>query len=109
MITKPVLRLMLSTRLPDQVWRRYGRLWLDSPHKNYVLTHRGELAELIGGRDSHVVRLGLLDRRSLAQVIADPAQLRRHFETLISTAMTESFLRNRVSSEEGSDVPFTAG
>ncbi|WP_157252984.1 asparagine synthase-related protein [Nonomuraea typhae] len=108
MITKPVLRLMLSTRLPERVWRRYGRLWLDSPHKNYVLTHRKELAGLLGP-DSHVARLGLIDQRGLAQVIADPAQLRRHSEALISTAMTELFLRSRARAKEGRSVPVTAG
>lgn len=94
MITKPVLRLILSTRLPERIWRRYGRLWLDSPHKNYVLAHREVFADLIGRPDSHLVRMGVVDPRRLTEVLSEPMLLRRNAEPLINAAMTELFLRS---------------
>ncbi|MCX4669072.1 asparagine synthase-related protein [Streptomyces sp. NBC_01381] len=93
LITKPVLRLLLSTRLPERIWRRYGRLWLDSPHKNYALNHGQVLADLIGRPDAHLIRMGIVDPRQLARVLAEPASLRRNAEQLICAAMTELFLR----------------
>jgi asparagine synthase (glutamine-hydrolysing) len=95
MISKPVLRLILSTRLPATIWRRYGRLWLDNPHKNYVLAHPQVFAELIGKPDSHLVQMGVVDPQRLAHVLAEPLDLRRHADTLICAAMTELFLRSR--------------
>ncbi|MET9414924.1 asparagine synthase-related protein [Streptomyces klenkii] len=94
LITKPVLRLMLSGRFPDTVWRRHGRLWLGSPHKDYVLRHPHVFAGLLGGPDAHLVRLGVVDPRRLAHVLAEPARLRLNAESLIGTAMTELFLRS---------------
>lgn len=95
MISKPVLRLILSTRLPPTIWRRYGRLWLDNPHKNYVLNNAHIFAELIGSPDSYLVQMGVVDPRRLANVLAEPLHLRRHADTLICAAMTELFLRSR--------------
>ncbi|MFE5870275.1 asparagine synthase-related protein [Streptomyces roseifaciens] len=94
LITKPVLRLMLSSRFPAAVWRRHGRLWPGSPHKDYVLGHRHVLAALIGGPEAHLVRTGIVDPLRLADVLAEPARLRLNADTLLSTAMTELFLRS---------------
>jgi asparagine synthase (glutamine-hydrolysing) len=95
LITKPVLRLILSTRLPAKVWRKYGRLWMLSPHKNYSLTHPHVFADLLGSPDSELVKMGVVDPQRLAGVLAEPSALRRHSDTLIFAAMTELFLRNR--------------
>ncbi|GGX93141.1 asparagine synthase-related protein [Streptomyces hiroshimensis] len=94
LITKPVLRLMLSSRFPAAVWRRHGRLWPGSPHKDYVLGHRHVLAALIGAPEAHLVRLGIVDPLRLADVLAEPARLRLNADALLSTAMTELFLRS---------------
>jgi hypothetical protein len=98
LITKPVLRLILSTRLPATVWRKYGRLWLLSPHKNYSLTHPHVFADLLGSPDSALVKMGVVDPKRLAEVLIEPSALRRHADTLICAAMTELFLRNRAAS-----------
>ncbi|WP_433335587.1 asparagine synthase-related protein [Spirillospora sp. CA-294931] len=95
MISKPVLRLILSTRVPDPVWRRYGRLWQDSPHKSYTRTHGPVFADLIGAPDSRLVQMGIVDPARLTEVLAEPALLRSHGETLICAAMTELFLRGQ--------------
>ncbi|SPL88538.1 unnamed protein product [[Actinomadura] parvosata subsp. kistnae] len=97
MIPKPVLRLLLSTRLPATVWRRYGRLWQDSPHKRYAITHPHVFADLIGTPQSQLVTKGIVDPDRLAAVLAEPASLRRHSETLICAAMTELFLRDHAA------------
>ena len=47
-IDKPVLRMMLARRLPDFIWRRGGRSWLNSPPQSYALRHLHSLRELIG-------------------------------------------------------------
>jgi hypothetical protein len=94
LITKPVLRLILATRLPPVVWRRYGRGWFEMPHKNYVLGHPQQLASLLGGPDSRLAELGVVDRARLAEVLVDPARRRRNANTLICAAMTELFLRS---------------
>ncbi|MBR7673807.1 asparagine synthase-related protein [Streptomyces daliensis] len=114
LITKPVLRLLLSTRLPERIWRRYGRLWLDSPHKDYVLHHSRTLAGLIGRPDAHLVRMGIVDPQRLAGVLAEPASLRRNAEQLMCAAMTELFLRGDArrtsATRKGScDVPRATG
>ncbi|MGK5550729.1 asparagine synthase-related protein [Actinomadura kijaniata] len=93
MISKPVLRLILSGRVPEQIWRRYGRLWQDSPHKRYAMTHPGVFAELLGGPDSRLAAAGIVDPAQLTEVLREPGALRRHSETLICSAMTELFLR----------------
>ena len=95
LITKPVLRLILSTRMPSAVWRRYGRGWFEMPHKTYLLNHYQQVADLIGGRDSRLVGLNLVDPARLAAVLANPVDRRRHAITLICAAMVELFLRSR--------------
>ncbi|MGY0055598.1 asparagine synthase-related protein [Streptomyces sp. LZ34] len=93
-ITKPVLRLLLSTRLPASVWRRYGRLWMSSAHKNRALGDAGAFHELMGGQHSRLVRMGVVNPERLAEVLADPHRRRRNAETLVHAAMTEIFLRH---------------
>jgi asparagine synthase (glutamine-hydrolysing) len=94
LISKPVLRLMLSTRLPAPVWRRTGRTWLDCVAQTYTAADRQELLELIGSPDSRLVRRGIVDPQRLRTVLADPHQRNRNAETLLNTAMTELFLRS---------------
>ncbi|MFF7726339.1 asparagine synthase-related protein [Streptomyces sp. NPDC008001] len=94
LITQPVLRLMLAGRFPAAVWRRHGRLWLGSPHKDYALRHPDVFAALLGRPGAHLVRMGVVDPRRLAHVLAEPARLRLNAETLIGAAMTELFLRS---------------
>jgi hypothetical protein len=93
-IDKPVLRMMLASRLPERVWRRPGRSWLNSPHESYVLRHSRALRELIGSPDSHVVRAGMVNPALLANVLDHPLSLRRNTQALISSAMVELFFRS---------------
>ncbi|QKV96983.1 hypothetical protein HUT19_39200 [Streptomyces sp. NA02950] len=93
-ITKPVLRLLLSTRLPASVWRRYGRLWMSSAHKNRALADAKVFHDLMGGGDSRLVRMGVVNPERLAEVLTDPHRRRRNAETLVHAAMTEIFLRH---------------
>lgn len=94
LITKPVLRLILSSRLPPEVWRRYGRGWFEMPHKAYVMAHADQIAALIGRPESYLVRLGVVEPSALATVVAEPRERQRHTATLICAAMTELFLRS---------------
>jgi asparagine synthase (glutamine-hydrolysing) len=94
LITKPVLRLALSDRLPGPVWRKCGRLYLQSPHKTYALNHPEVFARLLGRPDSELVRRGVVDPDRLATVLSEPALLRRNTQSLIASAMTELFLRS---------------
>lgn len=93
-IDKPVLRLMLSTRLPALVWRRYGGLWPHSPQQTFCLTHPEVLAELIGAPESLLVRMNIVDPRRLAAVLEHPPTIRRNTNSLVWSAMTELFLRS---------------
>lgn len=94
LIDKPVLRLVASRRLPALIWRHYGRSWLSAPDEAWCLRHPEVFADLIGTPDCELVKLGLVNPSRLAAVIADPAALRRNTEALVSSAMTELFLRS---------------
>jgi hypothetical protein len=94
LITKPVLRLILASRLPDAVWRRYGRGWFEMPHKEYAVANYRQLAELIGHPGSHLVELGVVDPGALEAVLSDRRQRQRHTVALICSAMVELFLRS---------------
>jgi asparagine synthase (glutamine-hydrolysing) len=105
-IDKPVLRLMLSTRLPALVWRRYGGLWPHAPLQTFCLTHTELLAELIGSPASLLVRMNIVDPDRLAVVLEHPPALRRNTNSLIWSAMTELFLRgldNRAPTQRGAE------
>jgi asparagine synthase (glutamine-hydrolysing) len=93
-IDKPVLRMMLARRLPELVWRRGGRSWLNSPPQRYALRNSQRLRELIGDPGSHLVRTGIVDPAGLAKVLGQPLSVRHNAEALISSAMVELFLRN---------------
>jgi len=93
-IDKPVLRLMLSTRLPAKVWRRYGGLWPHAPLQTFCLTHTELLAELIGSPESLLVRMNIVDQDRLGAVLAQPTAVRRNTNSLVWSAMTELFLRS---------------
>jgi hypothetical protein len=110
-IDKPVLRLLLSTRLPPMVWRRYGGLWPHSPSQTFCLTHRELLAELIGSPESLLVRMNIVDPHRLAAVLEHAPTTRRNTNSLIWSAMTELFLRsleNPAPSQRGADHHATA-
>jgi asparagine synthase (glutamine-hydrolysing) len=94
MITKPVLRLAGSTRLPATTWRHYGIPWLASPDETWCLRHAEIISDLLGGPDSRLIEMGIVDPVRLAAVLADPTALRRNAETLVCSAMTELFLRS---------------
>lgn len=94
-IDKPVLRLMLARRLPELVWRRGGRSWLNSPPQRYVLHHSQRLRELIGSPGSHLVRTGIVDPARLAEVLGQSLSVRHNAETIICSAMVELFLRSQ--------------
>jgi asparagine synthase (glutamine-hydrolysing) len=94
LIDKPVLRMMLARRLPDRIWRRGGRSWLNSPPQNYALRHAQPLRELIGSPDSHLVRTGIVNPALLASALDQPLSVRRNAEALICSAMVELFLRS---------------
>jgi len=94
LIDKPVLRMMLASRLPDLLWRRAGRSWLHSPPQNHALRHSQQLRELIGSPDSHLVRKGVVDPALLAKVLSHPLSVRRNAEALICSAMVELFFRS---------------
>ena len=94
LIDKPVLRMMLASRLPDLIWRRAGRSWLNSPPQNYALRHSRPLRELIGSPDSHLVRTGMVNPALLAKVLGHPLSVRRNAEALICSAMVELFFRS---------------
>jgi asparagine synthase (glutamine-hydrolysing) len=94
LIDKPVLRMMLARRLPDVIWRRGGRSWLNSPPQNYALRHLQSLRELIGSPDSRLVRAGIVDPALLASALGQPVAIRRNAEALLCSAMTELFLRS---------------
>lgn len=104
-IDKPVLRLMLSTRLPAQVWRRYGGLWPHAPLQTFCLTHTETLAELIGSPESRLVRMNIVDPDRLAAVLDEPPAIRRNTNCLVWSAMTELFLRglDRAPGKRGAD------
>jgi asparagine synthase (glutamine-hydrolysing) len=92
-IDKPVLRMMLAHRLPELVWRRGGRSWLNSPPQRYALRNAQRLCELIGSPGSHLVRTGIVDPTLLANVLGHPLSIRHNAEALIGSAMVELFLR----------------
>jgi asparagine synthase (glutamine-hydrolysing) len=92
-IDKPVLRMMLARRLPDFIWRRGGRSWLNSPPQSYALRHFQSLRELIGSPGSHLIRTGLVNPALLAKTLGHPVSLRRNAEALICSAMIELFLQ----------------
>jgi hypothetical protein len=94
LIDKPVLRMMLARRLPEFIWRRGGRSWLNSPPQNYALRHLQSLRELIGSPGSHLVRTGMVNPALLATALGQPVAIRRNAEALICSAMTELFLRS---------------
>lgn len=94
LIDKPVLRLAAADRLPELVWRHYGRNWLASPEESWCLDHPGVLAELLGGPGSLLVAKGVVDPNRLDAVLTDPAALRRNAESLVNSAMVELFLRS---------------
>jgi asparagine synthase (glutamine-hydrolysing) len=93
-IDKPVLRMMLARRLPDLVWRRGGRSWLNSPPQRYALRNTQLLRDLIGSPGSHLVRTGIVDPARLAKALDHPASVRYNAEALIGSAMVELFLRS---------------
>jgi asparagine synthase (glutamine-hydrolysing) len=94
LIDKPVLRMMLARRLPELIWRRGGRSWLNSPPQRYALRNSQRLRELIGNPGSHLVRTGIVDPALLAKALGQPLSVRQNAEALISSAMVELFLRN---------------
>jgi asparagine synthase (glutamine-hydrolysing) len=93
MINKPVLRVAGSTHLPATTWRYYGNPWVSSPDETWCIDHPEIISDLIGGSDSLLVEMGIVDPALLAAVLADPAALRRNAETLVCSVMTELFLR----------------
>lgn len=93
LIDKPVLRMMLARRLPELLWRRGGRSWLNSPPQTYALRHSQQLRELIGSPGSHLVRTGIVNPVLLARTLGEPLSIRRNAETLICSAMVELYLR----------------
>jgi asparagine synthase (glutamine-hydrolysing) len=93
-IDKPVLRMMLARRLPDFIWRRGGRSWLNSPPQSYALRHFRSLRELIGSPGSHLIRTGLVNPALLAKTLGQPVSIRRNAEALICSAMIELFLQS---------------
>lgn len=94
LIDKPVLRMMLARRLPDLIWRRGGRSWLNSPPQSYALRYSQPLRELIGSPGSHLVRTGMVNPALLAKTLGQPLSVRRNAEALICSAMVELFLRS---------------
>jgi asparagine synthetase B (glutamine-hydrolysing) len=94
LIDKPVLRMMLARRLPDLIWRRGGRSWLNSPPQSYALRYAQPLRELIGSPGSHLVRTGMVNPALLAKTLGQPVSVRRNAEALICSAMVELFLRS---------------
>lgn len=94
LIDKPVLRMMLAARLPDTIWRRGGRSWLNSPPQSFALRHAQPLRELIGGPDSHLARTGIVNPALLDTALDQPLSVRRNAEALICSAMVELFLRS---------------
>lgn len=94
LIDKPVLRMMLARRLPDLIWRRGGRSWLNSPPQSYALRYSQPLRELIGSSGSHLVRTGIVNPALLAKTLGQPLSVRRNAEALICSAMVELFLRS---------------
>ncbi|MEV0600492.1 asparagine synthase-related protein [Streptomyces sp. NPDC050315] len=93
-IDKPVLRLAAARRVPDCVWRHYGRDWLGSPDENWCLRHPDALARVLDGHDARLTAMGVVDPGRLAAVLADPRALRLNAESLLCTAMVELFLRD---------------
>ncbi len=94
MINKPVLRMAGSTHLPATTWRYYGNPWVGSPDETWCINNPEMIFDLIGGRDSRLVEIGIVDLARLTTVLADPAAIRRNAETLVCSAMTELFLRS---------------
>jgi asparagine synthase (glutamine-hydrolysing) len=94
LIDKPVLRMMLARRLPDLIWRRGGRSWLNSPPQNYALRYSQPLRELIGSPGSHLVRTRIVNPALLAKALGQPLSVRRNAEALICSAMVELFLQS---------------
>ncbi|MFH8350328.1 asparagine synthase-related protein [Streptomyces sp. NPDC018045] len=94
-IDKPVLRLAAARRgVPSCVWRHYGRDWLGSPDETWCLRHPDVIADILGGTDTRLTALGIVDPHRLATVLADPRALRRNAENLLCTAMVELFLHD---------------
>lgn len=91
LIDKPVLRMMLARRLPELIWRRGGRSWLNSPPQSYALRYARPLRELIGSPGSHLVRTGIVNPALLAKTLGQSLSIRRNAEALISSAMVELF------------------
>lgn len=106
LIEKPVLRLILSTRMPSLLWRRQGHVWPDSPHQKFVLAHPEVFMELLGGPKSRLNQLGVIDEKGLQRVLTNPALLRSNYVALTCSAMVELFLRDysRRIESRGSEV-----
>ncbi|MEU7152991.1 hypothetical protein AB0B15_33980 [Streptomyces sp. NPDC045456] len=76
------------------MWRHYGRDWLGSPDETWCLRHPDAIAYILGGTDTRLTALGIVDPHRLATVLADPRALRRNAENLLCTAMVEIFLHD---------------
>jgi len=94
LIDKPVLRMMLARRLPELIWRRGGRSWLNSLHQRYALRYSQPLRDLIGSQSSHLVRTGMVNPARLAEILGQPLSVRRNADALVCSAMVELFLRS---------------
>ena len=83
-----------TTPLTAATWRYYGNPWVGSPDETWCVNHPEVISRLIGGPDSRLVEMGIVDPARLAAVLADPTALRRNAETLVCSAMTELFLHS---------------
>jgi asparagine synthase (glutamine-hydrolysing) len=96
-VTKPVLRLAWAGILPSSVLRYRRSKWVSVPHQEYCIHHVGYLAQLIGSSSSQVVQRGLVNPRSVQEVLSRVKEIRAWYDVLIATAMTELFLRSRAT------------
>ena len=78
-------------RLPDFIWRRGGRSWLNSPPQSYALRHFRSLRELIGSPVPTSSERVMVNPALLAKTLGQPVSIRRNAEAFICSAMIELF------------------
>lgn len=91
-LSKPLARLAYLGDLPPALLRREVRLPYAAVDEQYALHNREALADLLG-KDSYLVRLGILDPKKLCDVLAESDLLQQQASALLPAAGVELWLR----------------
>ncbi|GCF11182.1 hypothetical protein KDI_47460 [Dictyobacter arantiisoli] len=91
-IDKPVLRLAFDDVPAEVMWRTWN-VWTQTPGQRFCLHQTARLQDLLGGH-SHLATLGIADPSRLECVLESRVLIRKNYQTLVTSAMVELFLRN---------------